>query len=224
MTSREAHRISSDRKRSPRRRRPRLLDNLRGATSRRTDDRSQADWLCADCHAGSRVEKRDRAVRIAWILVIAIIALVAGYFATGGPKPPPNAAAPKPEPVAARNLPDTSGPATSSQSVPYASPSVPTVRQNRQQPLTPNPVIPAFSPNLADVDNVSRIQARLSELGYLQDAADGRWGPKSRAALRAFRQINGLSAEDRWDELTASQLFGVNALRAPVTLPPASTR
>ena len=37
-------------------------------------------------------------------------------------------------------------------------------------------------------------------------------------------QGDGLSAEERWDELTASQLFGVNALRAPTTLPQASVR
>jgi len=222
LTSREAHRIASDRKRRAGMQRRRLLGILKDSRSRRSVDQNQAGWLCSDCHAASGVQRQNQAVLIASIGVIGVIALAAGYFATGVPKPAPDASGPRP--VVARNVPTTVTPSRSSQSVLYAAPSAAAERQNRQAASTRDPVIPAFSPNLADVGNVSRIQSRLSELGYLQEAADGRWGSKSRAALRAFRQINGLSDNDRWDELTASQLFGVNALRAPTTLPPASTR
>jgi peptidoglycan hydrolase-like protein with peptidoglycan-binding domain len=92
----------------------------------------------------------------------------------------------------------------------------PQAQNARDAPLSsPDLSTSGFVADLSDRNNAVRIQVRLVELGYLQDAADGRWGAKSRAALRAFKQANGFSADDHWDAFTADQLFSGDALRAP---------
>jgi Putative peptidoglycan binding domain len=55
-----------------------------------------------------------------------------------------------------------------------------------------------FNLDLSDASNVIRVQARLTELGYLKDFADGRWGSRTRAALGIFKEGNGLPADDKW--------------------------
>jgi peptidoglycan hydrolase-like protein with peptidoglycan-binding domain len=65
-------------------------------------------------------------------------------------------------------------------------------------------------------------QNRLIELGFLAGPADGVWGTKSRAALRAFKIANGLAADDKWDDLVSGRLYSTQAARSP--LPLATTR
>jgi Putative peptidoglycan binding domain len=65
-------------------------------------------------------------------------------------------------------------------------------------------------------------QNRLIELGFLAGPADGVWGTKSRAALRAFKIANGLASDDKWDALVSGRLYSTQAVRSP--LPLATTR
>ena len=61
-------------------------------------------------------------------------------------------------------------------------------------------------------------QNRLIELGFLAGPADGAWGTKSRAALRAFKVANGLAADDKWDALASGRLYSIQATRSPLPL------
>jgi Putative peptidoglycan binding domain len=64
--------------------------------------------------------------------------------------------------------------------------------------------------NLLDRDHAGEVQRRLGELGYLSVSATGVWGPRSRAALRAFKADHDLAADDSWDEATERSLFSAN--------------
>ena len=52
------------------------------------------------------------------------------------------------------------------------------------------------------------IQEALIEQGYLDDIVDGSYGPKTKAAVKDFREKNGLSAEDTVDEEMLTLLLG----------------
>jgi hypothetical protein len=60
----------------------------------------------------------------------------------------------------------------------------------------------------ADVDRVgiTFIQTRLAELGFYDRTIDGRWGPRTLAALNAFRVSRGLPAVDTLDAAAFSGL------------------
>ncbi len=82
-------------------------------------------------------------------------------------------------------------------------------------------------PVIIDIDLVLpesavRVQKRLAELGYFKGAADGTWGPASRAAMRAFNIANAQNDTDKVDVTTATQLFSSTATVAPTYTPPAS--
>jgi hypothetical protein len=62
---------------------------------------------------------------------------------------------------------------------------------------------------------ITQIQTRLIQLGYLGGRADGVWGPRSQSALRSFKSANGLPVNDLWTEETSSILFSPNAAYAP---------
>jgi hypothetical protein len=61
-------------------------------------------------------------------------------------------------------------------------------------------------------------QTRLIELGFLKGQADGIWGTKSRMALRAFKTANGLTADDKWDDLVSGRLYSTQAARSHLPL------
>ena len=66
------------------------------------------------------------------------------------------------------------------------------------------------------VDGIRRVQIRLVQLGYLVAKPDGQWGPKSRAALKSFKDANGLIVNDLLDLGTLSALFSSSAMAVPV--------
>jgi hypothetical protein len=68
---------------------------------------------------------------------------------------------------------------------------------------------------LLTIDDAVRVQRRLVELGYLKDAANGTWGPASRAAMRMFKLANGLGEDDRVDATSAGALLAQSAKAAP---------
>jgi Putative peptidoglycan binding domain len=63
-------------------------------------------------------------------------------------------------------------------------------------------------------DDVKEIQKQLASLGYFAGPVVGVWGPRSRDALRIFKDTNSLPANIRWDEDTEAVLFGGNAKEA----------
>jgi hypothetical protein len=70
-----------------------------------------------------------------------------------------------------------------------------------------------FLINFAKPNEARRVEQRLIELGYLDGAADGKWGPRSRRALRDFRIAMAIGDGDTWDEGTQQQLFSPSAKR-----------
>ncbi len=44
-------------------------------------------------------------------------------------------------------------------------------------------------------DDVARLQTRLTAVGFDAGGADGIFGPKTEAALRAFQEANGLAVD-----------------------------
>ena len=66
--------------------------------------------------------------------------------------------------------------------------------------------------------DIMAAQNRLIELRFLKGPADGVWGTKSRNALRSFKVANGLSADDKWDDLVSGRLYSTKAARSPLPL------
>jgi peptidoglycan hydrolase-like protein with peptidoglycan-binding domain len=66
--------------------------------------------------------------------------------------------------------------------------------------------------------DIMAAQNRLIQLGFLSGQADGVWGTKSRTALRAFKTANGLTADDKWDDLVSGRLYSTKAARSSVPL------
>ena len=103
---------------------------------------------------------------------------------------------------------------------------VQTIEQTQTTPSTqsPNPTANLFRPEepakqaAAPSKDITIIQTRLIELGYLGGSADGLWGAKSRAALRAFKSAHGLDPDEHWNDAVSKRLFSKNAVRAPLPL------
>lgn len=63
-------------------------------------------------------------------------------------------------------------------------------------------------------DDVKVVQQRLKDLGYLDDKVDGKFGPNTELAMRAFQIKNGLSATGMGNPATYEVLFSVDAITA----------
>lgn len=63
---------------------------------------------------------------------------------------------------------------------------------------------------LDPVEEVSGVQARLTNLGFDAGPADGDWGKRSARALRAFQRANGLEEKDDPDDATRDKLKEVH--------------
>ena len=61
-------------------------------------------------------------------------------------------------------------------------------------------------------EDVKDVQQRLKDLGYLNDAVDGKYGPNTELAMRAFQLKNGLTANGMGNEATYKVLFSVDAI------------
>nr|AIF26048.1 putative bH1295 protein [uncultured bacterium Ad_125_D08] len=59
-------------------------------------------------------------------------------------------------------------------------------------------------------DVLRRAQRRLIDMGYLKGGADGLYGPKTKAALRAFQTDNGLEVTGHLDQATYDALTSVS--------------
>lgn len=71
--------------------------------------------------------------------------------------------------------------------------------------------------------DVSRLQTRLSELGYYAEKVSARYLDKTVAAVSAFQEINGLEKTGKADVKTQQKLFGQDAA-APTPDPNATPR
>ena len=68
--------------------------------------------------------------------------------------------------------------------------------------------------------SVRTLQARLQELGYLQEKPDGHYGPKTAEAVTWFQQVNGLEADGVAGRLTQEKLYyDPDVLPAPQDTP-----
>lgn len=61
------------------------------------------------------------------------------------------------------------------------------------------------------------VQHRLRDLGYLDEAADGSWGPRSRLALKRFQVRAKIASNNGWTRQTERLLFNAAAPRGPVS-------
>ena len=83
--------------------------------------------------------------------------------------------------------------------------SVPTVKPTTKPTTKPTATVTLPDYNYEDVeydrkkgdsdDVVKKIQKRLIKLGYLDDKADGEYGNKTKAAVKAFQQNNGIHGD-----------------------------
>lgn len=74
----------------------------------------------------------------------------------------------------------------------------------------PVPRAATSGPDGLSAATVRRVQHSLMQGGYDVDAADGRWGPRTSAAVREFQRVKGLPVNGRADERTLAAL-GVTA-------------
>jgi hypothetical protein len=94
--------------------------------------------------------------------------------------------------------------------VPPVQPDVP---QGRDEKAEDRPV-PGGQSLLRDVqvlEDARAVQRRLAELGHFSGVLSGVWGPVSRAALRSFKEANGLLRDANWDAETERALFRSDA-------------
>ena len=63
-------------------------------------------------------------------------------------------------------------------------------------------------------DAVRAMQKRLKELGYLSGSVDGSFGQATRAAVIAFQQANGLTADGKAGSATLNRMYSENAVRS----------
>ena len=63
-------------------------------------------------------------------------------------------------------------------------------------------------------EDVKDVQQRLKALGYLEDKVDGKFGPNTELAMRAFQIKNALTATGMGNEATYKVLFSVDAIPA----------
>ena len=68
---------------------------------------------------------------------------------------------------------------------------------------------------VADTSSTAEIQQRLIELDYLQGTADGKWGPRSTAAMKSFQELNNLSVTGTIDDASRSVIFSDNVIALP---------
>ena len=76
---------------------------------------------------------------------------------------------------------------------------------------------PGTSLNPLNLADAIALQKRLSQLGFFMGKPNGIWGLASRAALRDFKTMDNLAADDKWDADTELALNADRATRASET-------
>jgi len=173
---------------------------------------------------GSRGPKKsaDRtpmiiAIGLILILVIIIVMIVMSMFGAGG-----DAAAPKDTPQAAvKQTPDVNLIVFGTTATPQPYVQVTATPRIEVTP-TPTPVPEVSYSTLRKGDegpDVVTLQLALTELGYLNGAADGNFGTGTQTAVKNFQQDEGLDADGIAGRLTLEALYG----KSSVTPMPDST-
>ncbi len=91
--------------------------------------------------------------------------------------------------------------------------------------VTPDPSAPTAEPVIrsgAMGESVAKLQTRLKELGYYTGTVDSQFGPGTRAAVTAFQQQNGLTADGIVGPATSEILYS-DAAKPAVTPVPTDT-
>ncbi len=91
-----------------------------------------------------------------------------------------------------------------------AAPALPSTNVTAPAPWSPRPLAPQRPQllDLRDPDDARIVQRRLQELGYYRAPIDGAFGPRSIAALAAFKQDHPrLPADEEWDLEAQRALF-----------------
>ena len=83
--------------------------------------------------------------------------------------------------------------------------------------VTATPAPTELKEGMKDNAEVERMQRRLIELGYLANGADGDFGPKTTAALKAFQEAAGLTVDGVATQTVLDALYDANAPLAPAT-------
>jgi hypothetical protein len=184
----EAYRITIEREKGHSSGSVRFSRRSTSYSTGRTYYAKQDVWLCSGCYAAYQRKQNMRAATSAVVFVAAFAGLAMFTFALSNSR-----------------VPNSTVTTTITGSPPY---------QTANLVRTEDPKPPTSSPALKDVSNV---QNRLIELGYLVGPADGVWGSRSRNALLAFKASNGLPADDKWDPIVNSRLLSTNVVRGPLT-------
>ncbi|MBR4068124.1 MAG: peptidoglycan-binding protein [Clostridia bacterium] len=87
---------------------------------------------------------------------------------------------------------------------------------------TPRPTELLLKPGVAG-DDVTKLQQRLSELGYYTGEVDGAYGPGTQAAVLLFQTQHGLDADGIAGDRTRSMLYSQNAQPCAATPAPTQT-
>jgi peptidoglycan hydrolase-like protein with peptidoglycan-binding domain len=67
--------------------------------------------------------------------------------------------------------------------------------------------------DLLRIEDATRAQQRLADLGFFFGTPNGIFGPRSRQALREFKSANGLVPDDHWNANIQARLFDLHAQR-----------
>ena len=88
--------------------------------------------------------------------------------------------------------------------------------------VTPDPSQPTAEPVIrsgSTGEAVTKLQSRLQELGYYTGELDGQFGQGTRAAVTAFQQRNGLTADGIFGPASSELLYSDAALPAVTAVP-----
>jgi len=83
---------------------------------------------------------------------------------------------------------------------------------------TPTPAATAIKLG-ASGNDVKRLQNQLKTLGYYTGSVDGDFGAGTEAAVKAFQQRNGLTADGKAGRYTLEKLYSGSAVKAPASTP-----
>jgi peptidoglycan hydrolase-like protein with peptidoglycan-binding domain len=138
-------------------------------------------------------------------------------------------AQPSPAPQKGDTVPSAPKPAaTEKANIERVQPSPPQTASVEALPTVPSPRVhgleaPQVKSQILDLsraDAASQVRRRLQERGFFFGTVDGVWGRKSRIALREFKSVNQIGADDGWDLKVQLVLFDDSSRSAPAGYTP----